>query len=144
MLKQQQYPQQMPSYVAGHGLLSRPSAAAAPAPSAHQYEELSFGGGASASAPGLHYCAERREEDREEELMQVSVQTLLGVAQMLGHHIEDRSPIAMQQDLRMLRQLHAETSTQLRDSSQRHIFTVAPLVSAQAAWAVPEWSERVR
>ncbi|KAG2446371.1 hypothetical protein HXX76_000957 [Chlamydomonas incerta] len=64
--------------------------------------------------------------------LSLSVTTLLGCCEMLGHHMEDRSDIARQQDLSLLAQLQglagaATTSTPLRDASQAPLFTVAPL-----------------
>ncbi|KAG2429131.1 hypothetical protein HYH02_014168 [Chlamydomonas schloesseri] len=77
--------------------------------------------------------------------LSLSVTTLLGCCEMLGHHMEDRSDIARQQDLALLAQLQGlaaaagsnssptaaatstSTSTPLRDASQAPLFTVAPL-----------------
>jgi hypothetical protein len=78
------------------------------------------------------FFAERSDDQREEELLHISVPTLLGVAQMLGHTMEDRTSISCNQDASLLRDLQAGSSTPLRDSSQRHLFTVAPLVSQPA------------
>ena len=55
--------------------------------------------------------------EAEEELLHVSIPTLLGVAQLLGHALEDRSSISQQQDLQFLHRLQATTSTPLRSAS---------------------------
>jgi hypothetical protein len=111
------------------GLLAR-AAPPAEAP-ASPPPRLRDGGVAFGSAAALE-PEQQQEEQQQEELLHVSVATLLGVAQMLGHPLEDRDPISVRQDARLVRQLQAATSTPLRDGSQRHIFTVAPLVSARA------------
>ncbi|KAG2433979.1 hypothetical protein HYH02_012441 [Chlamydomonas schloesseri] len=95
----------------------------APAPAASSHQTTSADGGSS--------------------FLSLSVTTLLGCCEMLGHNMEDRSDIARQQDLALLAQLQAlaaaagsnssptaaatSTSTPLRDASQAPLFTVAPL-----------------
>jgi hypothetical protein len=58
---------------------------------------------------------------------QISLDTLLGVAPMLGHCLEDRSDIRDQQDWSLVQWLQAHTAVRLRDVSQHHLFIVAPL-----------------
>jgi hypothetical protein len=58
---------------------------------------------------------------------QISLETLVGAAPMLGHLLEDRSAIRDRQDWNLLQRLQADTSTPLRDESQQDLFCVAPL-----------------
>ncbi|GIL83704.1 hypothetical protein Vretimale_10506 [Volvox reticuliferus] len=60
-------------------------------------------------------------------LLHLSLPTVLGCSEMLGHHMEDRSEIARQQDLDLLRELQSCSVAELRDASQRPLFVVAPL-----------------
>ncbi|GIL52054.1 hypothetical protein Vafri_8015 [Volvox africanus] len=60
-------------------------------------------------------------------LLHLSLPTLLGCCEMLGHHMEDRSEIARQQDLDLLRELQSCSVAELRDASQMPLFVVAPL-----------------
>lgn len=59
--------------------------------------------------------------------LQISLETLIGVAPMLGHNLEERTSIRQAQDLRLVHQLQARTSTRLRDAGQKALFCVAPL-----------------
>jgi len=58
---------------------------------------------------------------------QVSLETLIGAAPLLGHTLEDRSGIREAQDWRLAQKLQAVSSVRLRDPSQRNLFCVAPL-----------------
>ncbi len=58
---------------------------------------------------------------------QISLETLVGAAPMLGQALEDRSAIREQQDWNLLQRLQADSSTPLRDESQQDLFCVAPL-----------------
>lgn len=57
---------------------------------------------------------------------QISLETLIGVAPMLGHILEDRHRIRDQQDSTLLKMLQTHTSVHLREASQQHLFCVAP------------------
>lgn len=57
---------------------------------------------------------------------QISLETLMGVAPMLGHTLEDRSDIRDRQEWSLVQWLQSRSSTRLRDESQRHLFCVAP------------------
>lgn len=59
--------------------------------------------------------------------LQVSLQTLLATSSLLGHELEDRSPICDAQDLGLFEELTAETACTLRGDSQRELFCVSPL-----------------
>ncbi|KAG2492598.1 hypothetical protein HYH03_009258, partial [Edaphochlamys debaryana] len=59
--------------------------------------------------------------------LQLSLSTLLGCSEMLGHQMEDRGDIGRQQDPALLSQLDAASRTPLRNASQRPLFVVAPL-----------------
>src|SRR4051812_48554680 len=58
---------------------------------------------------------------------QISMETLIGAAPLLGHGLEDRGTIRERQDPALVQQLQAHTSTHLRDESQQDLFSVAPL-----------------
>jgi hypothetical protein len=58
---------------------------------------------------------------------QISLDTLIGIAPMLGHGLEDRGDIRDQQDWSLVQWLQAHTAVRLRDASQKHLFCVAPL-----------------
>lgn len=58
---------------------------------------------------------------------QVSLETLIGAAPLLGHKLEDRSAIREAQDWGLARKLQAVSSIRLRDASQRSLFCVAPI-----------------
>src|SRR5437868_2538557 len=57
---------------------------------------------------------------------QVSLDTLIGVAPMLGYPLEDRNRIRAGQDSALVESLQAHTSAGLRDASQQDLFCVAP------------------
>mmetsp|Transcript_8925 Transcript_8925/g.19044 ORF Transcript_8925/g.19044 Transcript_8925/m.19044 type:complete len:536 (+) Transcript_8925:283-1890(+) len=59
--------------------------------------------------------------------LQLSLSTVIGCSEMLGHSLEDRQNISAQQDSILVKALQACTGALLRDESQRHLFTVAPL-----------------
>src|SRR5262245_59869289 len=59
--------------------------------------------------------------------LQISLETLIGAAPLLGHALEDRASIRNAQDWKLLKRLQAETSTPLRGPSQERLFCVAPL-----------------
>ncbi|EFJ50644.1 hypothetical protein VOLCADRAFT_120613 [Volvox carteri f. nagariensis] len=63
----------------------------------------------------------------EPSLLHMSLATLLGCCEMLGHHMEDRSEIARQQDIELLQEIQGASAVELRDHSQRPLFVVAPL-----------------
>src|SRR5687768_3292900 len=58
---------------------------------------------------------------------QLSMETLIGAAPLLGHRLEDRSRIRDAQDWDMVHRLQALASRPLRDPAQRRLFCVAPL-----------------
>lgn len=58
---------------------------------------------------------------------QVSLETLLGAAPILGHALEDRSGIRQAQDWRLVKRLQALTSHPLRGAGLAPLFSVAPL-----------------
>jgi len=58
---------------------------------------------------------------------QISLETLVGAAPLLGHMLEDRTGIREAQDWGLARKLQAVSSVRLRDASQRDLFCVAPL-----------------
>jgi len=57
---------------------------------------------------------------------QLSLETLLGVAPMLGHRLEDRTRIREAQDRWLVRALQTSTDVVL-DDDQQDLFCVAPL-----------------
>lgn len=59
--------------------------------------------------------------------LQISLETLIGAAPLLGHALEDRSSIREAQDWQLVKCLQAETTTPLRSTSQQRLFCVAPL-----------------
>jgi len=59
--------------------------------------------------------------------LQISMDTLIGAAPLLGHGLEDRSDIRERQDWGLVQWLQSHSSTPLRDESQKHLFCVAPL-----------------
>lgn len=59
--------------------------------------------------------------------LNVSLKTLLATSSLIGHELEDRSPICESQDLGLFHQLGRRTTHALRSSSQRDLFCVAPL-----------------
>jgi len=60
-------------------------------------------------------------------LPQLSLDTLIAASPLLGHPLEDRSPIRNAQDFQLVQQWQAETSTPLGNVAQRDLFAVAPL-----------------
>src|ERR1043166_2898949 len=58
---------------------------------------------------------------------QVSLDTLIGAAPLLGHSLEDRSGIRAAQDWSIAQRVQAVSTIKLRDPSQRDLFCVAPL-----------------
>jgi hypothetical protein len=58
--------------------------------------------------------------------LHISLDTLIGIAPMLGHALEDRRSIRQRQDVDLVRVLQAHTSTHLRDISQQDLFCIAP------------------
>jgi hypothetical protein len=59
--------------------------------------------------------------------LQISVETLIGAAPLLGHRLEDRSGIRDAQDWGLVHKLQAVSSLRLRDRSQHDLFCVAPI-----------------
>ena len=53
---------------------------------------------------------------------QISIDTLVGAAPLLGHRLEDRSSIREAQDWGLTRKLQAVSSIRLRDPSQQDLF----------------------
>lgn len=60
-------------------------------------------------------------------LMHVSLDTLIAASPLMGHELEDRSPISDSQDLALVQHLAHVSSRSLRGHSQRDLFCVAPL-----------------
>lgn len=58
---------------------------------------------------------------------QISLDTLIGAAPLLGHALEDRAAIRQAQDWHLGRRLRKASSVPLRSASQRKLFAVAPL-----------------
>lgn len=58
---------------------------------------------------------------------QISLETLIGVAPLLGHGLEDRSDIRDRQDWPLVQWLQAHSAVRLRDESQQNLFCVAQL-----------------
>jgi hypothetical protein len=58
---------------------------------------------------------------------QISLETLIGAAPLLGHRLEDRSGVRDAQDGGIVRKVQAVSSVRLRDPSQHDLFCVAPL-----------------
>jgi hypothetical protein len=58
---------------------------------------------------------------------QISLETLIGAAPLLGHGLEDRGDIRERQDAGLIQWLQARSSVRLRDASQQNLFCVAPL-----------------
>lgn len=58
---------------------------------------------------------------------QISLDTLIGAAPLLGHPLEDRTQIRQAQDWHLVRRLQQGSFTALRSASQRKLFCVAPL-----------------
>ncbi|PNH11051.1 hypothetical protein TSOC_002124 [Tetrabaena socialis] len=63
----------------------------------------------------------------EPSFLHMSLPTVLGCCEMLGHHMEDRADIARQQDAALVAELQACSAAPLRDASQEPLFVVAPL-----------------
>ncbi len=57
----------------------------------------------------------------------MSLRTLVGCSEMLGHQVEDRTSVAAQQEADLVAGLQAASTTPLRSASQRPLFIVAPL-----------------
>jgi len=57
----------------------------------------------------------------------LSYKTLVGVSEILGHSLDDRTSIATQQDPMLQQRLQLHSTTPLRSPAQRPLFTVAPL-----------------
>ena len=58
---------------------------------------------------------------------QISLETLIGAAPLLGHGLEDRGSIRDHQDPALVQRLQKHSSTHLRDETQQDLFCVAPL-----------------
>ncbi len=57
----------------------------------------------------------------------LSTETLIAASPLLGHELEDRSPIRRQQDLDLVRACQSFSTTALHNDEQRNLFCVAPL-----------------
>lgn len=64
---------------------------------------------------------------RAPDLLSVSIQTIVGSSELLGHSLEARDTIREQQDAALVHALQAVSTTPLRDSAQKPLFIVAPL-----------------
>ncbi|MFN4257718.1 MAG: hypothetical protein ACK4RK_00340 [Gemmataceae bacterium] len=56
----------------------------------------------------------------------ISLDTLIASSPLLGHFLEDRTPVRESQDIPLLRKLQEESTVSLRDKEQRSLFCVAP------------------
>lgn len=59
--------------------------------------------------------------------LQLSVDTLIASSPLLGHELEDRTPIQQAQDPELVRKWQDASSIPLHNSDQQHLFCVAPL-----------------
>jgi hypothetical protein len=60
-------------------------------------------------------------------MLSVSVPTLVGCSELLGHSLDDRATIQAQQDAVLVAAMQKVSTAQLRDKSQRPLFIIAPL-----------------
>src|SRR5437762_1588246 len=58
--------------------------------------------------------------------LQISLDTLIGVAPMLGHKLADHRRIRDRQDRDLIQAIQTQTSVLLRDPSQQALFSIAP------------------
>lgn len=61
------------------------------------------------------------------QMLQLSMDTLLAASPLLGHELEDRTPIREAQDPQLIRQWQDASSVPLHNDDQQHLFCVAPL-----------------
>lgn len=61
------------------------------------------------------------------QMLQLSMDTLLAASPLLGHELEDRTPIREAQDLQLVRQWQDVSSLPLHNDDQQQLFSVAPL-----------------
>jgi hypothetical protein len=66
-------------------------------------------------------------EAGDQHLLTVSLQTLVGSSELLGHSLENRDSIAQAQDPSLASRILAASTCSLRDPSQRPMFIIAPL-----------------
>ncbi|GFH24938.1 uncharacterized protein HaLaN_22818, partial [Haematococcus lacustris] len=92
--------------------------------------------------PGNHFHADQQERrcseppfssnaqqhrQSEPSWLHVSLKTICGCSEILGHTLEDRTSVAIRQDSSLVATVQATSTVQLRSPTQRHLFTVAPL-----------------
>jgi hypothetical protein len=72
-------------------------------------------------------AAPKKSLEHHNDLLTLSLQTVVGTSELLGHALEDRQEIASKQDLQLACSLRDASAVPLRDSSQRPAFVIAPL-----------------
>ncbi|GAX73312.1 hypothetical protein CEUSTIGMA_g766.t1 [Chlamydomonas eustigma] len=81
----------------------------------------------SVCTPQRQQAAPKKSLEHQNDLLTLSLQTVVGISELLGHALEDRREIASKQDLQLASNLRDASAVPLRDSSQRPAFIVAPL-----------------
>lgn len=77
--------------------------------------------------PILRIAKQQLVEDPRGSWLSVSVPTLVGCSELLGHSLDDRATIQAQQDAALVAAMQKGSTAQLRDTSQRPLFIIAPL-----------------
>ena len=80
---------------------------------------------ADAAPPQQQQAPQQQHEHHH--FLTVSLQTLVGSSEMLGHGLENREAIASRQDGSLAAAIRGASATPLRDASQRPLFVIAPL-----------------
>ena len=81
----------------------------------------------SSSADAAPPQLQAQQQHEHHHFLTVSLQTLVGSSEMLGHGLENREAIASRQDGSLAAAIRGASATPLRDASQRPLFVIAPL-----------------